>query len=523
MLVRIHSEGGHSGVQIDMDPDDIWEMRTQTRTIADIIGGEDCMDQPFESPFTTFHADVRVDDTWVEDVGVRKKGLLGSLSVEKPSLKVKFDKFVAGQELLGHERLTLNNDLADPSHLRQCIGYGLFRHAGLPAPRCTFAEVTLGWERLGIYSNVQPIKKDFLREQFGDPDGDLYEGTLSDFMDGWTETFEPETDDTDADLGPVHDIADALEAGDDDLIDALEPYLDIDLFIRFWAMEVLIGHWDGYAGNTNNFHIYRDPGPDRVVFLPWGIDWIFHDTEIFQPDQPTSVLVKGELARRLYRIEDTREQYQGTLVEILDEVWDEDAIGEEIDRMEALLGDAVDRGSAEELRAFVDDRRDQVLDEMEDLDFEAPAEPMDDIPCMAEVGELYAEFDASWGTLGADPFETGTGFVEGVYEGQVFPPIPTGAVAGHGENGEPVVALTGWINDTELLQGVVAFDPWAFRPGVWEPWRGAMAGLNYMDVTQMSEPVLIGLMLEGEITLDEASTEPGAPVSGSFGGVLYRP
>ena len=38
---------------------------------------------------------------------------------------------------------------------------------------------------------------------------------------------------------------------------------------------MLVGHWDGYAGDRNNYHFYREPdGP--FVFIPWGTDDTFH-------------------------------------------------------------------------------------------------------------------------------------------------------------------------------------------------------------------------------------------------------
>ena len=56
--------------------------------------------------------------------------------------------------------------------------------------------------------------------------------------------------------------------------------LDLDQFIKVYAMEFFLKHWDGYAGNTNNTYIYNDltaieaPGVDNVKFkmIPSGID-----------------------------------------------------------------------------------------------------------------------------------------------------------------------------------------------------------------------------------------------------------
>ena len=60
--------------------------------------------------------------------------------------------------------------------------------------------------------------------------------------------------------------------------------LDLDQFIKLYAMEFFLKHWDGYSDNTNNTYIYNDvnavesPGAGNVKFkmIPWGIDQILN-------------------------------------------------------------------------------------------------------------------------------------------------------------------------------------------------------------------------------------------------------
>jgi len=65
-------------------------------------------------------------------------------------------------------------------------------------------------EDLGIYVNVQPVKRGLLRGHFDDANGDLYEGTVSDFRDGWYQTFEPKNEFTDIELGPILGVEEHL-------------------------------------------------------------------------------------------------------------------------------------------------------------------------------------------------------------------------------------------------------------------------------------------------------------------------
>jgi spore coat protein H len=141
-------------VEVQMSPADFAELRVQTRDPLALLRG-DCLAQPFPEAFSYFPADVVVNGQTVEDVGIRKKGFLGSLSESKPGLKIDFAEFVPSQELFGRKKLTLNNAVADPSLLRQCMTYDLFNKAGIPAPQCGFAHVTVNGEDMGIYVNVE--------------------------------------------------------------------------------------------------------------------------------------------------------------------------------------------------------------------------------------------------------------------------------------------------------------------------------------------------------------------------------
>jgi hypothetical protein len=56
--------------------------------------------------------------------------------------------------------------------------------------------------------------------------------------------------------------------------------LDVDKFMSFSAMEILVGHWDGYTIHTNNYRLYHDPGSDKMVFITHGLDWAFRRPNI---------------------------------------------------------------------------------------------------------------------------------------------------------------------------------------------------------------------------------------------------
>src|SRR5689334_4121915 len=134
-------------------PEASWDtIRMQNRS-SDLLMGADCQAEAFPNPFTYAEATVTVEGQRLERAAVRKKGFLGSLDNDKPSLKIKFDEYVPDQEAFGLSGLTLNNNKQDPAYLRQCIAYQLFTKAGVPAPRCNFAHVTVNGRDMGVYTN----------------------------------------------------------------------------------------------------------------------------------------------------------------------------------------------------------------------------------------------------------------------------------------------------------------------------------------------------------------------------------
>ena len=173
------------------------------------------------------------------------------------------------------KRLTLNNAQQDPSMINTCMAYHIFASAGLPAPRCNFATVAVNGENLGLYVHVESMKTAFLERNFSDPSGNFYEGTVSDFRPEWRGTLQKKTNEAAADWADIDAVVAALQDASPAGLEALAAAIDLDRFFTFWAVEVLIGHWDGYAGNRNNFYIYRESGAP-FVFIPWGTDQVFY-------------------------------------------------------------------------------------------------------------------------------------------------------------------------------------------------------------------------------------------------------
>jgi hypothetical protein len=515
-------------VDITLDPADWEALRYQTRSVFSLFG-PGCMDGPFASPFTFFPATVSVDGEPPLEVGVRKKGFLGSMDSERPSLKVKFGSVVPDQVFHDLKRMTLNNSLQDPSLQRQCLAYTLFRDAGLVAPRCNWARVTVNGDYLGVYVHVDSLKRPFITRNFPDDTGTLWEGTLSDFRPELVARFEQKLNKETDDAAGLWGVVTAMEASDAQLFEALDGVIDLAQFNTFWAMEVLTGHWDGYAGNTNNFYVYERPDDDnRLTFIPWGPDTAF----MSRPAEggvvePASIMAAGALARRLYEAPTTRAAYLARLQSLLDAVWDDDALLGGIAARNGWLAPHVREAeqarfvaSTSELEGFVAAQQGRLESEVGGVDWPHPPSIA---PCLSPNGELEGSYQTTWGTLettsGPPP---GEGTLSVLLGGEPLAFTTVVATAG-AESDEAVVAIVGWVNATELYILTLRTELELFVPGVTLPldWLTSIGHLLYFNVATQTQPVLVGMVGDGSWTIDEAGQGTGATVTGTVTGTVF--
>ena len=523
-------------VRIDMDPADWDQLRNQIKTRHSQYGREDCRDAPAPNPYTWFAATVTIDGEEVPVTGVRKKGNLGSQSTLIPSMKLRFDEFVDGQSFHGLNRLALNNSKADPSYARTCLGYGMFAAAGIAAPRCTYAHVVVNGQDLGPYVVIDEVHSQFLTRHFERADGNLYEGTASDFREDAIGGFEQETNqDTDPSRADLAAVLDALSANDDQLRQRLADAIDLPEFIKFWAIESLVWHRDGYSGNANNFFVYADPAADgRFRFIPWGPDAAFHfDTRDPVPD---SVLAYGVIANRLYAIPAERDRYYELLEKELDDLWDPDAMTAEAARVSGLvrplLPSEVRREHDDDfadLESFIGGRR-AALEQIMAAEYPDWNDGLRVLPCRPPVAPVSGTFTTTWDSLADDIYAAGSATIELELDDETIAPVETGARAGvYAGNGSDRVQLVYDLSGGRRLTFNVNFprDRWFesyLSPGAHPLVSPPMAvTVLYQDVS--GDPVVeLGRfeLGEGIWTFDEVDTADGGVVRGSFEGMLYR-
>jgi len=260
-------------------------------------GGGLTLRDPCYFPVTITHD----GHAWTQ-VGMRYKGnfslMMGSLfslMMGKPdgklSFRLNFDRFedahpeIANQRFYGFKELTFSSNFDDVTRMREALANELFRDRGVAAPRAAFYRIVVNTggrdEVWGLYTLVEdPADSAMLTSQFGGAAGNLYkpDGIGADWTTFDRAGFEKKTNKGKADFSDIQAAIDALHA---DLPPAewranLERHFDVDLFLRWLAVNQVVDNWDSYGRFAHNYYVYADPGRNgRLVWIPWDNNYSF--------------------------------------------------------------------------------------------------------------------------------------------------------------------------------------------------------------------------------------------------------
>ncbi len=472
-----------------------------------------CRDTPTGEAYPTFHANMTIDGIALTDVAIHKKGGLGSISSTRPGLKVDVQEFVPDQRIFGLKHLTLNNNNQDDSRVRQCLAYGLFAQAGLPASRCNFAHVVVNGEDLGVYSNVETIKGNYLRRNFGDDTGNLYESG-GDFTAAAYQGFQPKSSPTNC--SDLDAVSTALTAPNTELESRLGAVLDLPEVTRYLAMEVLTGHWDGYGNNRNNFYMYHVPTTNKIRFIPWGVDATFDDRP--RTTRPQSVYACGALSWKLYDAPATRAAYLASLRDLLDNAWHPDALLAEIERMRVLIAPFETADLAQRIqpvRDFITGRAAKLRTELAAGDPVWPY-PQGEQSCLIDLGSVDVTFSAPWNQL--DRYDVGSGSITGTVSGVNLASTAVTASAGMGTDGKISFHALSPIGGGKYAVVFFGISPAMYTVGTHAIDLSNVFGLQtfYDPATDTASGG--GLMLPGTLTLTTITTTTGMAVTGRLTG-----
>lgn len=126
--------------------------------------------------------------------------------------------------------------------------------------------------------------------------------------------------------------------------------LDTDRFLTFMAMEVLLGHRDGYGLAKNNYRLYHDPAADRFVFLPSGMDQLLGRANF--PLQPH---MAGFVAKAVLETSEGRSAYRERLALLFTNSFQVALLTNQVRRWSAALAPNLFRSEARALHREAED------------------------------------------------------------------------------------------------------------------------------------------------------------------------
>lgn len=319
-------------------------------------------------------ADVEIDGETVKDVGLRYKGngtFIEGDRVDRYSFKIDFNEYVEGQEFRGITKINLNNNITDPSLMREALSYDLFRDAKIPASRVGYARVYLTIpdetkreikrEPIGLFTLVEQKDKRFLKRNYGSSKGLLMKpstfGLFRYLGEEWAEYqigFVPKTKPTEEQKKRVIEFARLIHKSDfDEFEKRYDEYLDVDQYLRFLACNVIACNLDSFLGGSQNHYIYLEPKSNKFQFLPWDMDHSFGAFHLMgEPnarrrlsiDRP--VTDNRPIIDRVLQVRGNKEKYHAYIEEYINTIFDQavmlkkiESIGEFVRPMVNLNGD----------------------------------------------------------------------------------------------------------------------------------------------------------------------------------------
>jgi spore coat protein CotH len=286
------------------------------------------------------------------EVGVRLKGNTSyTWFDEKPALIVDFDFSVPEQRYHGVPSFYLQNMTWDPSMIHEHLAYWAFRQAEVPSSRTSYCRLTINQEPYGLYLVLEKQNSLFRKQWWEDRSGSVYEaGSFNhpcDLNDGSTADpctcYEIDRVGEDA-FEDLQAVCLAARSTAVDWRDQLEAYVDWPVFLRAMATEMVVGHYDNYGWNINNYRLYHEPTKGLWYWTPWSTDLAFGwypwmngahcGTYANTPDEYQG----GFLIKRCWSDTDCTDELLATLAEQVDafEAWN---AGEELERLVTMIQD----------------------------------------------------------------------------------------------------------------------------------------------------------------------------------------
>lgn len=325
--------------------------------------------------FTYVHGSATINGQTLRNIGIRYKGngtYFEGVAKGKVSLKLDFAEYVKGQKLGTLKKLNLHSNITDASSMNEVLAFQLFRDAGVPAPRTSYARVyvTVQGQKqqayAGLFSIVENPDEQFVAARGLPASGAIFKPVASqlfaDLGPDWkryNQTYDPKTTLTEAQKQRVIDFARLVTSGTDAQFAARAgEFLDLEETARYLAVVVFLSDLDGLLGPGQNYYLYLDPRTQKFSFIAWDQDHSFG--QFFRGSQSAREQLSihhpwsesSRFLERLFRVDAFKKAYLARLTEFSTTLFKPERFHRQVDELAAVIRPAIKEESDQRVLRF---------------------------------------------------------------------------------------------------------------------------------------------------------------------------
>jgi len=307
-------------------------------------------------------AQISIDGEELHDVGLRMKGNSSYMSAEKTlhvPFKIDFNRFIPGQHFHGLLTLNLHNNAFDHSQMREHLTYAIFREAGLPASRTSYAKVFLtipgkyDHQEIGLYSIVEEVDPHFLKTRFPNTKGLLMKPEplsfgLRDMGDDWKEyirPYQPRSTATPAQSRRLIEFVQLVENADDETFrERIDSYLNTDQFLRHLAIHTITANLDSILCLGHNYFLYLNATDNKFYFIPWDLNlsfagwvWLGSPEDLINLSITHPHVAENKLVERILAIDSLNKIYRHQIEDLLATICSPEKLEKQMDEIDKII------------------------------------------------------------------------------------------------------------------------------------------------------------------------------------------
>ena len=331
---------------------------------------------------------------------------------EKLSFSIKLDEIIDGQDIEGYNNFNLNNAFQDASFMKEVL-YARLSRDFMPGLKGSYVSLSLNGEDWGLYTNIQQLNGDFIKEWFPDNNGirwradapadapaaiadpvnqplstqDLTETTpkwgngtsalnyLGEEYSLYQQYYTLKNSEMDDPWGHLVKVCDVLNNTPLDLLkDSLSAYMDIDATLWFLAQEILFSDDDSYVHKGGmDYYLYLDRESGKMLPLEFDGNSAMNIRNVEWSPFMNTDSINYPLLNRLLAIPDLRQRYIAHAKTIIDQAFDVESANALINQYAALIDPylltdpkidftfQMHKRGVNDLRRYIETRRNYIL------------------------------------------------------------------------------------------------------------------------------------------------------------------